>query len=224
MDRVLVVDDEPGIRETVRAYLERDGFAVDETADGPTALARAETGEYALVVLDLMLPGLSGREVCRRLRAESAVPVLMLTARSGPEAAAEGLDLGADDYMEKPFSPRELAARVRAVLRRARPPGSRLEFPGLSLDREGRTACRDGACVELTASEWRILEALALRPGRVFSREEIAARALGELWDGYERTIDAHVKNLRRKLDEDSENPRWIETVRGMGYRFRREP
>ncbi|HOX13683.1 MAG TPA: response regulator transcription factor [Spirochaetia bacterium] len=224
MDRVLVVDDEPGIRETVRAYLERDGFAVDEAADGPTALARAETGEYALVVLDLMLPGLSGREVCRRLRAESAVPVLMLTARSGPEAAAEGLDLGADDYMEKPFSPRELAARVRAVLRRARPPGSRLEFPGLSLDREGRTACRDGACVELTASEWRILEALALRPGRVFSREEIAARALGELWDGYERTIDAHVKNLRRKLDEDSENPRWIETVRGMGYRFRREP
>lgn len=224
MDRVLVVDDEPGIRETVRAYLERDGFAVDEAADGPTALARAETGEYTLVVLDLMLPGLSGREVCRRLRAESAVPVLMLTARSGPEAAAEGLDLGADDYMEKPFSPRELAARVRAVLRRARPPGSRLEFPGLSLDREGRTACRDGACVELTASEWRILEALALRPGRVFSREEIAARALGELWDGYERTIDAHVKNLRRKLDEDSENPRWIETVRGMGYRFRREP
>jgi len=224
VDRVLVVDDEPGIRETVRAYLERDGFAVDEAADGPTALARAETGEYALVVLDLMLPGLSGREVCRRLRAESAVPVLMLTARSGPEAAAEGLDLGADDYMEKPFSPRELAARVRAVLRRARPPGSRLEFPGLSLDREGRTACRDGACVELTASEWRILEALALRPGRVFSREEIAARALGELWDGYERTIDAHVKNLRRKLDEDSENPRWIETVRGMGYRFRREP
>lgn len=224
MDRVLVVDDEPGIRETVRAYLERDGFAVDEAADGPTALARAETGEYALVVLDLMLPGLSGREVCRRLRAESAVPVLMLTARSGPEAAAEGLDLGADDYMEKPFSPRELAARVRAVLRRARPPGSRLEFPGLSLDREGRTACRDGACVELTASEWRILEALALRPGRVFSREEIAARALGELWDGYERTIDAHVKNLRRKLGEDPENPRWIETVRGMGYRFRREP
>lgn len=224
MDRVLVVDDEPGIRETVRAYLERDGFAVDEAADGPAALARAATGEYALVVLDLMLPGLSGREVCRRLRAESAVPVLMLTARSGPEAAAEGLDLGADDYMEKPFSPRELAARVRAVLRRARPPGSRLEFPGLSLDREGRTACRDGACVELTASEWRILEALALRPGRVFSREEIAARALGELWDGFERTIDAHVKNLRRKLGEDPENPRWIETVRGMGYRFRREP
>ncbi len=223
MDRVLVVDDEPGIRETVRAYLERDGFAVDEAADGPTALARARTGAYVLVVLDLMLPGLSGREVCRRLRADSSVPILMLTARSGPEATAEGLDLGADDYMEKPFSPRELAARARAVLRRARPPGSRLEFPGLSLDREARTACRDGTCVDLTATEWRILEALALRPGRVFSREEIASRALGELWDGFDRTIDAHVKNLRRKLGEDPETPRWVETVRGMGYRFRRE-
>lgn len=224
MDRILVVDDEPGIRETVRAYLERDGFAVDEAADGPTALARARTEAYALVVLDLMLPGLSGKEVCRRLRAESAVPVLMLTARAGPEAAAEGLDLGADDYMEKPFSPRELAARARAVLRRARQPGTRMEFPGLSLDREARTVCRDGSCVDLTATEWRILEALALRPGRVFSREEIASRALGEIWEGFDRTIDAHVKNLRRKLGEDPENPRWIETVRGMGYRFRREP
>lgn len=226
---VLVVEDEPKIAEVVVSYLRREGYAPVAAATGAAGLEAAERLDPRLVILDLMLPDLPGEEVCRRLRSRSRVPVIMLTARAEDADAIAGLDLGADDYVTKPFSPRQLMARVAAVLRRAagesRAQARRLSFGGGDLELDGRTSevRRQGEVVDLTPSERRLLMVLAANPGRVFSRDELIERALGPDYDGFDRTVDAHVKNLRRKIESDPREPRYVQTVHGLGYRFARE-
>jgi two-component system, OmpR family, response regulator RegX3 len=221
---VLVVDDERKIRELVRPYLERAGYAVLLADSGTAALETAGRLSPDLVVLDLMLPDLSGEEVARSLRELSDVPIIMLTAKSGEEDRIAGLRLGADDYLVKPFSPRELAARVDAVLRRegkGRPAAAQTFDRGrLRIDGEAREVTVAGETVGLTRSEFDLLAVLAGRPGRVFSRAELVARVQGYDYEGYDRTIDAHVKNLRRKLGDDPRVPRYVETVTGVGYKL----
>ncbi|MCL8206655.1 MAG: response regulator transcription factor [Actinomycetia bacterium] len=220
--KVLVVDDEPAIQELVRFALEREGFEVSVAQDGWAALAEAERLKPDLVVLDLMLPGLNGFEVCRALRATSDVPVLMLTARKEESDRVQGLDLGADDYVTKPFSPRELAARVKAILRRVRGPERETAAEtGLVVDAERRRVLLDGQPVELTYTEFELLRVLAAHPGRVFTRDELLTRVWGADFYGDARTVDVHIRHLREKLHEDPMAPRFIETVRGVGYRFR---
>jgi two-component system response regulator RegX3 len=224
--RILVVEDEARIAEVVRGYLEGQGHTVDTAASGEDALAAAARRPPALVILDLGLPGMSGEEVCRRLRAESDVPIIMLTARDAEEDLVRGLQLGADDYLTKPFSPRELTARVRALLRRARPDSAPqadvLERAGgrLVVDSARRRVTLDGALVDLTESEFRLLQALARFPGRVYTRGELVERLQGVDFEPYERTIDAHIKNLRRKLGDDARSPELVLTVYGRGYAF----
>jgi two-component system, OmpR family, response regulator RegX3 len=199
---------------------------VDRAASGEEALAAASRRRPDLIVLDLGLPGMSGEDVCRRFRAESDVPIIMLTAKDAEEDLVRGLQLGADDYLTKPFSPRELTARVRALLRRAhasdQPQADVLERAGgrLVVDSVRRRATLDGATVDLTESEFRLLQALARFPGRVYRRAELVERLQGMEFEPYERTIDAHVKNLRRKLGDDARAPRLILTVYGRGYAF----
>ncbi len=225
--KILVVDDEPKIVRLVRAYLERDGFEVIEAADGRHAVAAARRQSLDLIVLDVMLPELDGLEVCREIRRFSDVPIIMLTARDEDADKLVGLELGADDYVTKPFSPGELAARVRAVLRRPRPMGvdgaadRRIVVAGLVIDEERFEATCHDQPLPLTPTEFRILAALARDAGKVLSRAQLLDRALGESYDGYDRTIDAHVKNLRRKLAAAgaSENC-GIATVRGVGYKM----
>lgn len=223
---VLVVEDDRKTSSLVKLYLENAGFEVAVAFDGGQALAAARARRPDLVVLDVMLPTLDGFEVCRTLRAESDIPVILLTARTTEPDKLQGLDLGADDYMTKPFSPRELVARVRAVLRRAGPrereegEAGELRFQGLTVHLSRREAQVEGRPVALTPNEYRLLEALARAPGRVFTRAELVERAFGWDYEGMERTVDAHVKNLRRKLGGGS----WIETVFGVGYRFAGEP
>jgi len=228
--RILVVEDEAKTAAAVRRYLEHAGFATDVAADGRSGLDRALSGRYVLVVLDLNLPGLDGRAVCRRLRAEGSCPVVMLTARAGEDDRVDGLDLGADDYVTKPFSPRELVARVRAVLRRTAPEGlaegGRRRWqenetqPEIEVDLDAFRTLRRGSPVELTATETRLLWTLLGAPGRVFSRDELVERVLGRDFEGSERTVDVHVRNLRRKLEEDPSRPRLVQTVFGVGYRL----
>jgi DNA-binding response OmpR family regulator len=226
---ILVVDDESKITEVVGSYLRRAGYLPVTAADGAEALRLFEKERPALVILDLMLPDLSGEDVCRRLRARSRVPIIMLTAKSGDMDAVHGLGLGADDYVTKPFSPRQLMARVEAVLRRSAdigaPSARVLAFndDDLLIDDAAGTVRKSGTAVSITPREFRILRLLAGNPGRVFSREELIARALGEDFDGFDRTIDAHVKNLRQKIETDPRSPRYIHTVHGMGYRFSAE-
>jgi DNA-binding response OmpR family regulator len=225
-ERVLVVDDEPSVHEVVRAYLEREGFIVLSATDGREGLRLAEDRRPALIVLDLMLPDLSGEEIAREVRRRSDVPILMLTARSSEHDRVSGLELGADDYLTKPFSPRELVARVKAILRRAPDNGGpllarmRLDDGALVIDTDRHEVTLAGEPVELTASEFRLLVAIARHPGRVYSRIELVERLQGQDVAGYERTIDAHVKNLRRKLGEDPRNPRYVITVHGVGYKL----
>jgi two-component system response regulator RegX3 len=225
-ERVLVVDDEPSVHEVVRAYLEREGFVVLSASDGREGLRMAEDRRPALIVLDLMLPDLSGEEIVREVRRRSDVPILMLTARSGEDDRVSGLELGADDYLTKPFSPRELVARIKAVLRRApdndAPLLSRivLDDGSLVVDTDRHEVTLAGELVELTASEFRLLVALARHPGRVYSRSELVERLQGHDFPGYERTIDAHVKNVRRKLADDPRDPRYVITVHGVGYKL----
>jgi len=226
---VLVVDDEQKITEVVGSYLRRAGFAALTASDGAEALRIFEKERPALVILDLMLPDLSGEEVCRRLRARSRVPIIMLTAKSEDIDAVHGLGLGADDYVTKPFSPRQLMARVEAVLRRSGDTGSPvarvLAFndEDLLIDDAAGTVRKAGTPVSVTPRELRLLRLLAGNPGRVFTREELVARALGDDFDGFDRTIDAHVKNLRQKIETDPRAPRYILTVHGIGYRFSAE-
>ncbi len=221
---ILVVDDERKIRDLVRSYLEREGYAVLVADSGQRALEVVDRAHPDLVVLDLMLPDLSGEEVARAVRSHSDLPILMLTAKVAEEDRVAGLRLGADDYLVKPFSPRELVARVEAVLRRSSGPGAgaTTSFDGESLviDREAREVAVHGELVELTRSEFDLLHALASHPGRVFSRYELITKVQGYDYEGYERTIDAHVKNLRRKLGEDPKHPRFVLTVTGVGYKF----
>jgi len=220
------VDDEDKILEVVCSYLRREGYEPLQAGSGDEALRLFQSERPDLVVLDLMLPGTSGEEVCRRLRRESRVPVLMLTAKAAEEERLRGFRLGADDYLTKPFSPRELVARVRALLRRAS--GEPLPLAGvvrfnrgeLVLDLERRQVLKGGRPISLTATELRLLLTLASHPRRVFSREELIRFALGQDFSGFDRTVDAHVKNLRRKIESDPRRPAYIETVRGSGYRF----
>lgn len=220
---ILVVDDEAKIVKLARDYLERNGFRVDSAGDGTTALAAARRDRPDLIVLDLNLPGMDGLDVCRALRRESNVPIIMLTARVEEMDRLIGLELGADDYISKPFSPRELVARVRAVLRRVQSsdaPDLVLRAGDLEIDEAGRQVTRAGAAVELTRIEFNLLAILARHPGQVLSREQLMDRLYGVSHDGYDRSIDAHVKNLRRKLEPDPSEPRYIVTVYGIGYKL----
>jgi DNA-binding response OmpR family regulator len=224
--KVLVVDDEASIRDVVGSYLIRGGFTPVSAGTGTQALELFDKEHPSLVILDLMLPDITGEEVCRRLRAKSRVPLIMLTARVEDADAVRGLNLGADDYVTKPFSPRQLMARVEAVLRRAAgeaaPVARTLSFRGgdLVVEPKAADARKAGRPAGLTPSEFRLLRVLAANPDRVFSREELISRALGSDFDGFDRTIDAHVKNLRQKIEDDPRNPRYILTAHGLGYKF----
>ncbi len=222
--RILLVEDEKAIRDAVAAYLERAGYWVTPAADGQEAVDAFSLHQFDLVILDLMLPRLPGEKVCRIIRDTSDVPIIMLTAKGEVEDRIVGLELGADDYLIKPFSPRELVARVRALLRRAHidsePQREVLDFGGLTIDLNGHKVLVNDEEVDLTASEFKLLTTLARYPGRVYSRMELVEKVLGYDFEGYERTIDSHVKNLRAKIGDDPRNPRWIYTVHGVGYRF----
>jgi two-component system alkaline phosphatase synthesis response regulator PhoP len=220
---ILVVDDEPKIVKQARDYLERDGFCVFTANDGATALAVARHERPDLVVLDLNLPGMDGLDVCRALRRQSDVPIIMLTARVDEADRLIGLELGADDYVTKPFSPRELVARVRAVLRRVRggvyQPGL-IRAGAIEIDLDGHRVTFDGEPIHLTRTEFNLLATLAQHPGQTFTRAQLLDLLHGVRYDGYDRSIDAHVKNLRRKLEADPLEPRYVLTVYGIGYRF----
>ena len=221
---VLVVEDEQKLRELVRSYLERAGFTVLSTGSGAEAITMAADASPDLVVLDLGLPDVPGETVARELRAAAAVPIVMLTAKAAEEERIAGLELGADDYVTKPFSPRELVLRVQAVLRRGGPAAARgvTSYGGgvLVIDEPRREVTVRGEAAELTPTEWGILVALATVPGRVYSRYELINRVRGYEFEGYERTVDSHVKNLRRKIEDDPGDPRIVQTVLGGGYRL----
>jgi len=220
--RVLVVDDDVKTVELVKLYLDRDGYRVLTAYDGVEALRLAREGHPDLIVLDLMLPGIDGLQVCRTLRQESDVPIIMLTAKTTDQDKLTGLGLGADDYVTKPFSPRELAARVRAVLRRL--PGERgpdrIQHGELTVDFTKYEAFLAGRPLNLTTVEFKLLGVLAKEPGRVFSRAQLIEKALGYDFEGFDRTIDVHILNLRRKLEADPSHPRYIKTVYGAGYKL----
>jgi DNA-binding response OmpR family regulator len=220
--KVLVVDDDVKTVELVRLYLDRDGYQVLTAYDGVEALRLARENYPDLIVLDLMLPDIDGLEVCRTLRHASDVPIIMLTARTTDQDKLTGLDLGADDYVTKPFSPKELAARVRAVLRRL--PGERgpeeIKNGELSMNFTKHEAWLAGKPLNLTSVEFKLLGVLAKEPGRVFSRASLIEEALGYDFEGFDRTIDVHILNLRRKLEPDPNHPRYIKTVYGVGYKF----
>src|SRR5689334_10855416 len=221
---VLLVEDERKLRELVRSYLERAGLTVLSTGSGAEAITLAAAASPDLVVLDLGLPDVPGETVARELRASGPVPILMLTAKSAEEDRIAGLELGADDYVTKPFSPRELVLRVQAILRRGGPVAGQgiTSYGGgtLVIDEPRRQATVRGADVELTPTEWGVLVALGTVPGRVYSRFELINRVRGHEFEGYERTVDSHVKNLRRKIEEDPGRPQIIQTVVGGGYRI----
>ncbi len=233
---VLVVEDDAVVTETLTTYLEHAGFAVVTACDGPSGLARARSPDIALVILDWMVPGMSGPEVCRRLRSASSVPVLMLTARTSEDDRIHGFDTGADDYVGKPFSPREVVARVQALLRRSGPTGTSTSTTTapptvvgpLEIDHFRREVRVNGRPVGVTPTELRLLEALASHPARTFTRDELVARAFGPDYEGLDRTVDVHITNLRRKLEPTttyvgrgfSPASRLIQTVHGIGYRL----
>jgi DNA-binding response OmpR family regulator len=223
MTSVLVVDDEPVVRDVVVRYLRRDGFVVSEAGDGETARRLIEERDPGLVVLDVMLPGVDGLELCRWIRARSDVPVILLTARVEESDRIVGLELGADDYVTKPFSPRELAARVRAVLRRASPPGdraSRRTYGDLVVDGGSREVTRGGVRLTLTALEFDLLWFLSSHPRLVFSRDQLMDRVWGHATAVETGTVTVHVRRLREKIEADPANPRHVQTVWGVGYRF----
>lgn len=224
MARILVVDDEPKIRNIVTSYLTKEGFDVSEAEDGPSAVAKAERLEPDVIILDVMLPGFDGVEALRQIRTKSDVYVIMLTARSEETDKLIGLSVGADDYITKPFSARELVARVKAVLRRSRPGGDAtsetVTIGDLTLDRATRTVTTAGTAVDLTALEFDLLDALVGAPGRVYSRGQLIEKVWG--WDffGDERIVDVHIRKIRQKLGDNPTDPRYIATVRSVGYRF----
>jgi DNA-binding response OmpR family regulator len=223
--RVLVVEDDRTVAEVVTRYLEREGFAVESVGDGNEALERADAQLPDLVVLDIMLPGLDGLEVCRLLRSRAPIPVVMLTARGSEEDRVLGLELGADDYVAKPFSPRELTARVKAVLRRAGSPlgdvdsAGTVEYDGLQVDLGAREARVRGELATLTAREFELLAFLVRRPRQVFRRDELLEHVWGYTY-GDTATVTVHIRRLREKIEDDPSTPRRITTVWGVGYRF----
>jgi DNA-binding response OmpR family regulator len=221
---ILVVDDEPRIVQIVRDYLQHGGFAVLVASDGPSALRTARTGRPDLIVLDLGLPGQDGLDVARALRRDGDVPIIMLTARSDETDKLVGLELGADDYITKPFSPKELVARIRTVLRRAegmKEPAELIRVGNdVELDVPRMEARFRAQRVDLTKTEFQLLATMARQPGRVFTRAQLLESVRGVAFESYERAIDAHIKNLRRKIEPDPRSPRYLQTVFGVGYRF----
>ena len=221
---ILIVDDDVELVTLLVDYLQLEGFAPVAAHNGTEALELLSRQEFEIVVLDVMMPGMSGVEVLKRIREKSQLPVLMLTAKGDPVDRIIGLELGADDYLVKPFSPRELVARVRALLRRvhadSEPQREVLEFGELTIDVSGHKVLVKGKEVDLTASEFKLLTTLSRYPGRVYSRMELVEKVLGYDFEGYERTIDSHVKNLRAKIGDNPRNPKWLHTVHGVGYRF----
>ncbi|MDR1377648.1 MAG: response regulator transcription factor [Synergistaceae bacterium] len=230
MDRqkILVIDDETKIIEVVESFLESKGFAVFGAGSAGQAFEVFERENIALILLDLMLPDMTGEEFCAAIRKRSHVPIIMLTAKVAEEDMLRGLGLGADDYVTKPFSLKELFARVEAALRRSGeyllPPGNKIVFDGdgetLEIDFEGRSVKKDNRTIGLTPNEFKILEALAKYPNRVFTRDQLIDIALGDEFDGFSRAIDSHVKNLRQKMESNPKNPVYILTVHGVGYKF----
>lgn len=223
MPTVLLVDDDPKIVRLLRSYLEKEGFGVLAAHDGAAALQQYRDHRPDILVLDLMLPAVSGLDVCRQVRRDGDTPILMLTARDEETDRLIGLELGADDYVSKPFSPREVVARVKAILRRARKSADRPEpvrAGRFAIDSAGFTVLADGAPVDLTPTEFRLFELLASHPGQVFTRIQMVEQIQGIAFEGYERTVDAHIKNLRRKIGDNPRDPRIIRTVYGVGYKF----
>lgn len=224
---VLIVDDDSKLVELLQLYFEKDGFVVFTANDGLTALKTAREKEPDILVLDLMLPGMDGWDICRTLRRGSEVPILMLTARAEESDRLVGLEIGADDYVTKPFSPKEVVARVKAILRRTKRTTAKTESVRLGdvvIDLKQYQVTKGGQPVELTPTEFKMLELLAANPGRVFSRLQIVEQAQGYSFEGYERTIDAHIKNLRRKIEDNPREPVYIQTVYGVGYRMAGTP
>ncbi|MEN6463301.1 MAG: response regulator transcription factor [Syntrophomonas sp.] len=223
---ILVVDDEIKIAEVVKSYLEKNDYEVYTASNGETALSVFEKNQPSLIILDLMLPDISGEEICRRLRKKSRVPIIMLTAKIEEEFVLNGLDIGADEYVTKPFSPRQLVARVKAILRRAEedaiPLARIMSFfnDDLVIDFQSYEVKKNGNLVSLTPNEFKILGILLKYPQKVFTREELIRYVMGEDFDGYNRIIDTHIKNLRQKIETDSRNPMYILTVHGIGYKF----
>ncbi len=226
MKRILIVDDEEMIVRTVKAYLDQEGFKTYTAYDGEEALRAFNEKGPDLIVLDLMLPKMSGIEVTKKIRATSTVPIIMLTAKASEADRVVGLELGADDYVVKPFSPRELVARVRAVLRRIdgeTGASDRIVSGKLEIDLRSREVTVDGEAIELTPTEFDLLAYLAHHPGQVFTRLQLLREVQGYTYDAFARTIDTHVKNLRHKIEKDPKDPKYILTVHGVGYRFTRE-
>ncbi|MBC7325413.1 MAG: response regulator transcription factor [Moorella sp. (in: Bacteria)] len=227
--KILVIEDEEKIAALIQQYLTREQFTVLVAADGTTGLEKARRENPDLIILDLMLPGMSGLDVCREIRKESQVPIIMLTAKAGEIDKLLGLELGADDYITKPFSLAELAARIRAVLRRTgcqeqTAAASMQAWGDLAIDFNGLQVYKKGQPVNLTPTEFNLLAALFRHPGRVYSRLQLLDAALGEAYQGYERSIDTHISNLRRKIEDNPSNPRYILTVYGIGYKFNDAP
>jgi DNA-binding response OmpR family regulator len=222
--RVLIIEDDVKLADLVRMYLERDGYRVTVAHEGREGLGLARHGGPDLIILDLMLPGMSGSEICRTLRRESEVPIIMLTARTTEDDKLAGLDLGADDYVTKPFSPREVVARVRTVLRRSRlgeQDGVKALAVGeIEIDLAGHTARLRGEDLRLTVKEFNLLALMARQPGKAFSRLELLAQVFGPNYDGLERTVDVHMMNLRKKIEADPAQPVYVQTVYGVGYRL----
>lgn len=223
MASILIIEDEPELVKVLRSYLEQAGFTVFSSGRGDTGLSAWEQRQPDLVILDLNLPGMDGLDVARAVRRKASTPILMLTARVEEADQLVGLELGADDYMTKPFSPRLVVARVRALLRRGSPTeqaATLLRLMDLEIDLSAHSVRRKGKLVELTPTEFDLLVALAEQPGRVFSRLQLLEATQGSAYEGYERSVDAHIKNLRAKLEPDPRHPVYIETVFGVGYRF----
>jgi two-component system, OmpR family, response regulator len=223
MKKILVVDDEKKIVDIIRAYLEKEGYQVIPAFDGKMALNLAQNQHPDLIVLDLMLPETSGWDVCRAIRKTSEVPIIMLTARDEVTDKIIGLEMGADDYITKPFDAKELVSRIRAVLRRSESNLVRknsIRINDLTIDNEKRQVRRSDSVIDLTPNEFDLLYVMAENPGRVFSRMQLLDKVQGDAYEGYERTIDSHIKNLRKKLETDPEHPRYIVTVHGIGYKL----
>jgi DNA-binding response OmpR family regulator len=223
MSTILLVDDEPQILEILSSYLQKEGYHVLTAQTGKEAVEMATTISLTCIILDLMLPDLSGEEVCVQIRKESRVPILMLTAKSGEADRIRGLTIGADDYLIKPFSPRELVARVRAVMRRAGDYSTLSDFievGDLTISMNEKRVTKNGDALEVTPNEYRLLTTLVRYPGRTWGREELVHEVMGFDFEGYDRTIDTHIKNLRQKIEKDPKQPEYIKTVYGLGYRF----
>jgi two-component system OmpR family response regulator len=222
MKKILVVDDERKIVDIIKAYLEKDGYQVITAYDGKNALEATRTQSPDLIVLDLMLPEVSGWDVCRSIRKTSDIPIIMVTARDEVTDKIVGLEMGADDYVTKPFDPKELVSRVKAVLRRMEPKiglSDLIKLNDLIIDTEKRQVRRGDTGIELTPNEFELLRVMAENPGRVFSRMQLLDQVQGDAYEGYERTIDSHIKNLRKKIEPDPDQPQYIITVYGVGYK-----